>query len=141
MAARWHRARWAILWPLAALILLLPTQRASAAPRDSAPSRSQVRNYKAGLEAWTAALDKKDPDDRDEQLAKAESRFDAALDGPSKFPEALLSLALVRYTRNHIIEAEPLFQQVAETTEGAMRAEALTYLGLINLRRDRKSVV
>jgi hypothetical protein len=138
MVAKRHRARWHILLPLAALTLLLPMQRASATHMDMPmPNRNQVRNYKFGLEAWEVALSEKDPQARNELLEKAARRFDNASSGPAKFPEALLSLALVRYTQNDIIEAEPIFAEVARSTHGAMRAEALTYLGLISLRSHR----
>src|SRR5438876_4127468 len=137
MVANRHRARWTNLLPLAALALLLPVQRASATSMERMPSRNQIRQYKLGLEAWDVALNNSDPDDRLEMLRKAERRFENALDGPSKFPEARLSLALVRYSENNIIEAEPVFAEVAENTHGAMRAEALTYLGLISLRSHR----
>src|SRR3954454_19050894 len=138
MVAKRHRARWTNLLPLAALALLLPMQRASATSMEmSMPSRNQIRQYKLGLEAWEVGVGLSDPDDRLEMLRKAERRFENASNGPAKFPEARLSLALVRYTENNIIEAEPVFAEVAENTHGAMRAEALTYLGLISLRSHR----
>src|SRR5262249_33468212 len=137
MVANRHRAWWANLLPLAALALLLPMQRASAAGmRMSMPSRNQIRHYKQGLEAWEVALNENDPEDRLAMLRKAERHLEEASDGAA-FPEARLSLGLVRYTENNIIEAEPVFAEVAESTHGAMRAEALTYLGLISLRSHR----
>jgi hypothetical protein len=141
MVAKRHRARWDILLPLAALTLLLPMQRASATHMGHMdmpmPNRDQVRHYKMGLEAWEVALNESDRRERLELLEKAARHMSHAASGPGEFPEALLSLALVRYTQNNIIEAEPVFEQVAKTTKGAMRAEALTYLGLISLRSHK----
>ncbi len=140
MVAERQWARWAILLPLAALTLLLPMQPASADGKKectSRPSRDQFRNFKLGLEPWMVALAESDAEDREPLLEKAERRMLLAAKGPGEFPEAWLSLGLVRYTRNHILEAEPAFERVVEMAEGAMRSEALTYLGLISLRSRR----
>lgn len=138
MLARWYRARMAILLPLAALTLLLPMQTASASRMGRPhPNRKQIKAYKAGLEAWESALDIKDPQDRVDMLKQAERRFNQAAHGPGDFPEAVLGTALVIYTENDIIRAEPVFTEVAESTHGAMRSESLTYLGLIALRSQQ----
>jgi len=138
MAATWHRARWVVLLlPLVAIALLLPKQPALAAEKRGAPTREQVKHFKRGLESWKVALEEEDRGDRDPILAEAEEHFGDAASGPGRFPEAILGVGLVRYTRDHILEAEPVFQEIVDTTQGAMRAEALTYLGLINLRTRR----
>lgn len=138
MMSRRHRAGAGIL-AVTALGMLVPMRQLQARSKDvGIPSPFQVVDYNNGNEAWDDAV-RGNPQARPAHLDKAERLFEKAAAGRSRFPEALLALGLVRFTRNNLRGAETAFREVAVLQKGHLRAEALTYLGLVHLYNHRWS--
>ncbi len=132
MVSRRHRAGAGML-AVTALGMLVPMRQSQARSEDvGKPSPFQVVDYNNGNNAWDDAV-RGNPQARPAHLDKAERLFEKAAAGRSRFPEALLALGLVRFTRNNLRGAETAFREVAALQKGYLRAEALTYLGLVHL--------
>lgn len=138
MASRRQRTGARVL-TASTLALLVPMQQSLAKSEDvGKPSPFQVVDYNNGTDAWVEA-NTGDPQVRPAKLDKAERAFEKASAGRSRFPEALLALGLVRFSRNNLAGAETAFREVAAIQKGYLRAEALTYLGLVHLYNHRWS--
>src|SRR5262249_28302389 len=117
----------------------------------------QIANYDAAIECWEILRSGKHPEKRDYYYDCVERHLLMALDGPSSFPEATLALAHLYYTRNqqegrlqpdayrapyvfaYLAGRIPLFKYEYPIT-GAIKSEALTYLGILDLRGRRWSL-
>jgi len=118
------------------------------------PDRDQIVDYNRGVDGFQMALKAQTPEEREKNFECGELHLLGALDGPSSFPEATLALAHLYFTRNHqdgrlqpdAYRAAHMFAFLGGkfpllkseiATQGAIKSEALTYLGILDLRGRR----
>ncbi len=123
--------------PMAAILVLAaraPQADPRVPPSALPPQRDQLISYAQGRAAWVEARAQRDPRKQLRDYRCAEAHLVDATDGPGAFPEVYLALGLLNYERGQEYRAERSFMEVASRTGGALKAEALTYLGVLHLR-------
>ena len=113
-------------------ILWIPGSVQAKTDESGRPGAYQVYDYNNGLDAWDEAY-RKDPQDRPAQLDRAERKLEAAAAGRARFPEALLALGQIRFARHNLTGALKALNEAAGLQPGYVRAEALTYAGVIHI--------
>jgi hypothetical protein len=106
------------------------------------PELNQMIHYNEALRLWELWRMEQRPERRMKLFDRTMDHFAAAIAAPFDFPEPVLGMGLLFYERNaregrmlwDAYRAERLFGEVVGSTRGAMRVEALTYLGVLALR-------